>query len=181
MEADGKLGDDASAGPPIPPEIVQSLPAQLQEALKDPGTEAQLLSFTAAFANWWSGPYPPPQLLRGYEDVLPGSADRIIKMAEEQQRHRHHLEKTTVEGAGKRAHQGLWLGFVISLVVLGLGTAVILLGHEAAGATIMSVDVVALAGVFVYGRREQRKEREEKHAQTRLPPGQPGPPASRSN
>jgi uncharacterized membrane protein len=134
----------------------------------------------AAFSASYSGPLPPAEQMRAYEEVLPGSADRLLTMAEEQQKHRHHLEKTTVEGASKRAQQGLWLGFVISLVVLGLGTAVILLGYPAAGAAIMSVDVVALAGVFVYGRREQRKERETKDAQTQLPPGQPGLPAQRS-
>jgi uncharacterized membrane protein len=167
--------------PPTPAEIVEEpLPAQLREILQQPGAKAQLLSVTAAFAAaTWSGPYPPPDLLRGYEDVLPGAADRIMTMAESQQAHRHHLENVSVEGGSKRAWWGLWLGFAISLVVLGLGTAIILTGHTWEGATVMSVDVVALAGVFVYGRREQRRERETKDAQTQLPAAQPGQPAKR--
>lgn len=178
MEAGSASGEHGtSAGQPIPPEVLRNFPALLQEALKEPGAQSQLLSYTAAFAGWWSGPYPPPELLRGYEDVLPGSADRIISMAEKQQQHRQELEKTTVVGASKRAWWGLWLGFVISLVVLGLGTLTILEGYPWAGGGVMGVDVVALAGVFVYGQLRQSRERIEKDAQTRQLPGRPGPPA----
>jgi uncharacterized membrane protein len=162
---------------PLPSEVLRNLPAQLQEALKEPGAQAQLLSFTAAFAGWWSSPYPPPELLRGYEDTLPGSANRILGMAEEQQKHRHVLERTTVVGANRRAWWGLWLGFAISLVVLGLGTLTILEGYPWAGGGVMGVDVVALAGVFVIGQYRQSKERVEKDVQTRQPPGISGPPA----
>jgi uncharacterized membrane protein len=161
------------AGQQVAAEILAGSPA-LREALKDPGTERALLSLTATFAGW-SSPYPPPELLRGYEDVLKGSANRIIAMAENQQEHRHFLEETTITGANRRAWWGLWLGFVISLVVLGLGTLVILEGHSWAGASIMGVDVVALAGIFVYGRREQRKERGRRDDQPKPPPGLPGP------
>lgn len=33
----------------------------------------------------YSGPLPPPSMYRAYEDVLPGSADRILRMAEQEQ------------------------------------------------------------------------------------------------
>ena len=33
----------------------------------------------------FSGPIPPPSIIEGYERVLPGSADRIITMAENSQ------------------------------------------------------------------------------------------------
>jgi hypothetical protein len=90
-------------------------------------------------------------------------------MAEKQSDHRQHIEKVAVEGGNSRSWWGLWLGFAISLVVLGLSAGAIYTGHEAAGATGMSVDVVALSGVFVYGRREQRKERVEKESSSHLP------------
>src|SRR5687768_13622143 len=40
----------------------------------------------------YSGPIPPPAILRGYEDIVPGSADRIMGWAESQTKHRHKLE-----------------------------------------------------------------------------------------
>lgn len=40
----------------------------------------------------WSGPVPPPAALRGYEDVLEGSANRIITMAESEMAHSHKVQ-----------------------------------------------------------------------------------------
>jgi uncharacterized membrane protein len=91
-------------------------------------------------------------------------------MAEQQASHRHHLEKATVEGDNRRSWWGLWLGFAISLVTLGLGAAEVFAGHEAVGASIMGIDVVGLASVSVIGQRSRRKEREVKDAQSHFPP-----------
>jgi len=44
-----------------------------------------------------SGPLPHPEILSGYEKVLPGSADRILKMAEKQQDHRISNENKLVD------------------------------------------------------------------------------------
>jgi uncharacterized membrane protein len=48
----------------------------------------------ATFAQHFRGPLPPPELLEHYEKVLPGGAERIFRMAENEQEHRHALEKT---------------------------------------------------------------------------------------
>lgn len=36
----------------------------------------------------FSGPIPPPSIIKGYEDILPGTAERIVAMAENQAKHR---------------------------------------------------------------------------------------------
>ena len=157
-----------------PPEVIANLPEAMRQILSQPDvSHAQLVS---VFASWMSaGPLPPPEVLDGYNRVLPGSAERLFNMAESQLAHRQHLEKVAVEGGDKRSWWGMWLGFVISLVVFGLGTALVITGHDAAGAAIMTIDVAALASVFVVGQRSQRKEREAKDAQTHLPrPQVPG-------
>ena len=59
----------------------------------------------AAFAAY-SGPLPPAEQIRAYEEVLPGSADRILGMAERQQAHRLELEKMTVSEATNRSWWG---------------------------------------------------------------------------
>ena len=45
----------------------------------------------------FSGPLPHPEHLREYENILPGSADRVIRMAEDQAKHRQSLEQTVVQ------------------------------------------------------------------------------------
>lgn len=41
----------------------------------------------------FSGPLPAPEILQGYENILTGSAERIIKMTENQAHHRQNCEK----------------------------------------------------------------------------------------
>ena len=40
----------------------------------------------------YSGQIPPPDLLRSFDDLLPGTAKRLIQWAEEEQNHRRRLE-----------------------------------------------------------------------------------------
>lgn len=138
----------------------------------------QVLSMTlAAFSASYAGPLPPADQIRAYEEVLPGSAGRILAMAERQHEHRQKLERVTVEEAANRSWWGLRLGFVIAILVIGVGAAAIFTGHALAGFALIIGQAGILAGVFVYGRVDQRKERVEKDIQTRLPSAQAGPPA----
>lgn len=103
----------------------------------------------------WAG--PPPAVLRGYDELVPGSAKQLIDQAMEQGRHRQELERKTVLGASRRATVGQWQAFIIALVVMSFAFVAILYGHEAAGATIGSVDIVGLVSVFIVGSRQQKK------------------------
>ena len=62
-----------------------------------------------AFKETFLGPLPPPEILAQYEQILPGSAERIMVMAENQAEHRQSLEetvKTVIEGDSKRRTYG---------------------------------------------------------------------------
>jgi uncharacterized membrane protein len=82
------------------------------------------------------------------ETFLPGGAARALKMAEEQQRHTHELNR-----ADLRSEQlGRLSGLVVSMAFLATSAWLIDGGHELAGTVIGTVDLVALATVFVVGR-----------------------------
>jgi len=53
-----------------------------------PGTTVELKH------SEYSGQIPPPHLLRDFDDLIPGTAARIIQWAEDEQRHRHNLERS---------------------------------------------------------------------------------------
>jgi uncharacterized membrane protein len=57
-----------------------------------------------AFALWiqWKGPLPPPQLLAKYDEIMPGLADRLTKMAELQLVHRTELEKNAIPASKQK-------------------------------------------------------------------------------
>lgn len=113
----------------------------------------------------FSGPLPRPDILIQYEQVVPGAAERIIIMAEQQTRHRQAMERTVIEGDTKRAYLGLWVGGFVTLSVLGASMFLISKGHDWAGALIASLDIVGLASIFVYGTISRRRERVQKARQ----------------
>lgn len=45
----------------------------------------------------YHGPIPPPNLLKGYDDIHPGLADRIVRMAEAESIHRQAMEQKALE------------------------------------------------------------------------------------
>ena len=49
---------------------------------EEDATEVRMLSLEASS---FSGPLPPPELLKQYDEVVPGAAERIISMAEAEQ------------------------------------------------------------------------------------------------
>lgn len=155
--------------PPIPAELVDALPPPFQEAIRQAdGDPAAISIITAAFSAY-RGPLPPASEIRAYEEILPGSADRILRMAEDQAHHRQGLEKTAVDGGSRRSWWGLFLGFGISVIVIAASVLLVLKGHTVAGTVLGSADLVTLATVFVIGQSGQRRERIKKDAGSHLP------------
>ena len=75
----------------------------------------------------WSAPLPTPGDLERYESVLPGAADRILKMAESVQDNRHELNRMSLETErlvvledSKRSYLGVMSALLISLVCIGV-------------------------------------------------------------
>jgi hypothetical protein len=60
--------------------------------------------------------------------------------------------------------RGQWIGAGLGFVGI-LGCLILIgMGHDTAGVTFGSVVVLSLVGTFVYGRKDQKAEREEKAA-----------------
>lgn len=78
-----------------------------------PRDEAERL---VSFVQRYTGPMPPPELLRGYEVVVPGSAERIVKMAEQEQQFRHEMTRAAVQGG----MSGVKRGQVFALIVVAI-------------------------------------------------------------
>jgi uncharacterized membrane protein len=49
-------------------------------------------------AQQWTGPLPPPAALEQFERVIPGGAERILRMAEQEQAHRIANNKSSAHG-----------------------------------------------------------------------------------
>ena len=56
----------------------------------EPSDEGAVSTLTEI--EYFRGSIPPPEVLKGYEEVLEGAAERILKMAEDEALHRRETE-----------------------------------------------------------------------------------------
>jgi uncharacterized membrane protein len=110
----------------------------------------------------FTGPIPPPIALREYDDVLPGAAERILKMTEEQSSHRRELEKQVIDENLKQAKRGQRYGLIIGLAAIAVGGACIMSGQWIGGSIIGGGGLTGLVSVFIVGKRKEKRELQEK-------------------
>ncbi len=107
-----------------------------------------------------SGPLPAPEVLARYEQSFPGSADRIIKMAESEMAHRQGLESASIVAQAKDLAAGrseIRIGQIGALVITTVnfccGTYAATHGAQAFGGILSGSTVIALVSAFLYRQR----------------------------
>jgi hypothetical protein len=85
----------------------------------------------------------------------------MFRLFEERARHRMAIEKLREERAHQRAMLGLGAGFATSLAVLGGAVYCATIGQPTVAMVLGGLDIVALAGVFIYGAQTRRAERRD--------------------
>lgn len=109
-----------------------------------------------------SGPIPDPMTLERYESILPGAAERIMRMAEDQSSHRREMESVVIRSRARDSLLGIVAGFIIAMSTIFAGVYVITKGYAWSGTLLGSAGLVGLVSVFIYGTRSARKERENR-------------------
>lgn len=117
------------------------------------------VQFQAESRTFFAGPLPPPEKLAQYNQIVPGAAERIIKMAEDQAAHRMELESKVINSDIMNSRIGLFCGFALGLVGMIGGVVLIYYGKTIVGTAISGGTVASLAVTFVYGSQQRRKER----------------------
>jgi uncharacterized membrane protein len=164
----------------FPPTIASPIAESNQQQETDqPKVEILQSIHMQLFAEFFSGPLPHPDILAKFEKVVPGSAARIIKMAEDQSAHRRDLERTVIRGDDGRAWYGLWTGFALGMLGLGGSIALGLLGQPWLATFISGGTLSGLVGIFVYGTKTRQQERAKKAqaVAAQQPPGSPPSPS----
>lgn len=157
-----------SQGQPPPPgshpPVPSANPTILDSVASTPETRKLVQISGRQITHSFSGPTPPPEVLQGYEQLVPGSAARLLQQAERQTDHRINLERMVTTSDVRRSWAGLICGFVLCSSCIGGGILCVLQGHDVAGAGIATAAVVGLAGAFIYGTASRKSERQQKTA-----------------
>jgi uncharacterized membrane protein len=111
----------------------------------------------------FSGPIPHPKILKQYNEIVPGSANRIIKMAEKQQSHRIYLEKAVINSDINMAKRGQNFGFIITIGLIIIGTGFVIMGIDiGAYASFISAAGFLIASFIGASKKKERELKEKK-------------------
>lgn len=135
------------------------LSAKLGEIVPEPKKQEVTRVVHEVFASF-HGPLPHPSILRGYDEVSPGAAERIIVMAEKEQTHRHSWEQRALSAERWYSMVGVLAGWTVA-IALAVG-AVVAAAYDqpAVGIALAAASATGMVWKLVQGRSEKPAEPE---------------------
>ena len=133
----------------VPSEIDSAVRLRVQETL-------------AVRSELFSGPLPHPEHLAAYERIMPGAAESIFQAFAAEGEHRRATESKAVDSSIRLASRGQIFAFVIGMTALIGGIGLMAFDKSIAGAATSLSALAALAGVFVWSKRQKKRELGEK-------------------
>lgn len=168
LENQSQDSENSKKTPKEQEEII--IPEEFKPILADPDIPKDkkdkiiraVLGVSIRKASSFSGPIPPPELLKGYNEVVKDGAERIVIMAEKQSNHRMQLEDHAIKEELKQSRLGQVFGFILGIVGLVLAAILAILDHEAIAGIFGTTTILGLVTVFVLGKKAQKKDLEDK-------------------
>lgn len=120
------------------------------------GGAAARRSAGLAAASAWEGPLPPPDALEAFERAHPGTAERIVTMAERTQAVQAEIALSELRNEREATRRGQWLGFALPCLFaagavtsawLGLGPWLPLI--------LATVPALSAVNAIVHGRQQR--------------------------
>lgn len=106
----------------------------------------------SAHMESYQGPLPHPEHFQRYDAILPGAADRILRMAEAQSRHRQMIERREQAADVFLGWCGILSAFLICVAAIAGGVYCIREGRAVSGTILGGAGLAAVVGAFLYGR-----------------------------
>jgi uncharacterized membrane protein len=117
--------------------------------------EQKQIQLTQAQSLFYSGPLPTSKEFAGYEQALPGAAERILVISEKEVEHRHRNEDKIIEKSLKLSDRGQILAFAIALLSIASVYVTIFLDKPLGAIAPAIIALTSLAAVFV-GKNRQK-------------------------
>lgn len=116
-------------------------------------------------AEFFSGPVPHPSIIEHYERILPGAADRILKMSEKQSVHRHKIESRVVWFDGIKSIITPIFAFLSIIALIGIGGYLVYKDKTLVGSLMTGLGVLIPVLAPIFKTDKQGKESSETTAQ----------------
>lgn len=129
----------------------------MDEAFRHRSDLAWPVGLTLPEGGFPTGVIPAPDLLAQYNAIVPGAAERILQLAEEQARYHYGLEKARIGAEATKAYIVMGTGTAIAALCLAFGFLLITGRGAEAGLLFAILGVVLLLGTFLYAASGRRR------------------------
>jgi len=146
------------------PSTPKDLPPEVKEILKNvPDEEKPNVIKEYLCVERFQGIIPHPKHLEEYNKIIPDGADRILKMAEKQSEHRIDIENRVIKSQIFQSKLGQLMAFFIANFSLVITYFLAIKEHEWVAGILASSTIMGLVSAFIYGKKGQRKQLDQKN------------------
>jgi uncharacterized membrane protein len=103
------------------------------------------------------GPLPSPETLAGYRELLPDAPERLVRIVEAEQEHRHAIERNYHDRDFRLKERGQIFALIAMVLVLLFAGYLAWLGNTGTAGAVAMALVAAVVGIFVTGKVVDRK------------------------
>ena len=139
---------------PAEPEGTPGLPAAESAGSPPQERPVSVVGGLTVEETTFSGPLPPLAMYEGYERAFPGSANRILTLAEEEQRGRDAWETRALTAEVEERKRGQWIGAALAVFCIAGAIYLAANGEQLVAAILAGVSAVGIVGRFLPARRE---------------------------
>ena len=131
-----------------------------------------------SFEMMYAGPIPPPAILKQFDKISPGLADKLVENSLEQSRHRRELERLVVEANTQSRTLGMYIGGGLGFTALVGAVITAVMGQPWVAGVLVGAVTGGLVTSFFGSYKRQKTEIEDKAAKKGriTPSAKPGPP-----
>ena len=102
----------------------------------------------------FSGPIPHPEILEGYNQICPASAEKIINHFVKEQDHRHKIENIALEQSIKITNKSFNFAIIFCLLVFVTGSIAAFTGHVWFASILLTTFIGTVLAAFLGLKRK---------------------------
>lgn len=106
----------------------------------------------------YQGDLPHPDILKGYNELYPEAAQKIIDNGIAETEHRRSMERRYLQGQINDKKLGQTLGFIIAVLIISGGVYLIMNDHQITGTIMTGISAIGVIGLFTGNSNQNNKE-----------------------
>ncbi len=110
----------------------------------------------------YQGPLPPAGELIAYNDAVPDAAERILKMAEAEQKHRHANEDKIIHESIQLDKRTQWMAFGLALLAFTIAGGAIYFGYPWVASLAIGTTLTTVLSNWFGREKEIKKDKKSK-------------------